>query len=249
VQRLTNKDELNKPFSEGITSMKPSTKTIAALAAVPLTLLIATATFAADENQRPNYTYVELDYVYGGVDIESDDLPDSINEDTFHISKGLALKGSVVLVEQLLLRASYYGGDGTWKDSLDVDVTSGVASVGWLAPTTDATGIDISLDYRKDDIDIKQKSSGDKGDEDISGAGISFGVRAAPTKSTEIGARVGWYEGDWDGAIGFSLNFAWNFSDRWGINASWDRIDSDVDGDKLDNYELNQYAIGGRFYF
>jgi hypothetical protein len=229
--------------------MKPSTKTITALVAAPLTLLIATATFADDEIQRPNYTYVELDYVYGNLDISSDELDDSINENTFHISKGLALKGSVVLVEQLLLRASYYDSNGTWKDTLDVDATSAVASVGWLAPTTDATGIDVSLEYRKDDFDIKKKSTGEKGDDDISGAGISFGVRANPTKAIEVGARVGWYEGDWDGAIGFSLNAAWNIGDRWGINASWDRIDSDVDGDELDNYELNQYALGGRFYF
>ena len=229
--------------------MKPSTKTIAALVAAPLTLLIATTTFADDEIQRPNYTYVELDYVYGNVDISSDELPDSINKDSFHIGTGLALKGSVVLVEQLLLRGSYYGGTSTWKDTLDVDVTSAVASVGWLAPTTDATGIDVSLDYRKDDIEIKQKSSSDKGDEDISGAGISFGVRANPTKAIEVGARVGWYEGDWDGAIGFNLNAAWNIGDRWGVNVSWDRIDSDVKGDKLDNYKLDQYALGGRFYF
>jgi len=226
--------------------MKPSTKTIAALAVAPLTLLIATATFAADEIQRPNYTYVELDYVYGTADVEAASLSDQANKDTWNLSEGLALKGSIVLVEQLLLRASYYSGKGEWKKSSDVEATSGLVSVGWLAPTTDATGIDISLDYRTDNVEFKKNN---KLDEDIDGVGISFGVRAAPTKSTEIGARVGWYEGDWDGAIGFSLNFAWNFGDRWGINASWDRIDSDVDGDKLDNYELNQYALGGRFYF
>jgi hypothetical protein len=229
--------------------MKPCTKIITAFVAAPLSMLIATATFADDEVQRPNYTYVELDYVYANLDISSDELADNINSDSFHISKGLALKGSVVLVEQLLLRASYYGGDGTWKDTLDVDVTSGVASVGWLAPTTDATGIDVSLEYRKDDIEIKQKSSSNKDDEDISGAGISFGVRANPTRAIEVGARVGWYEGDWDGAIGFNLNAAWNIGDHWGVNVSWDRIDSDVKGDELSNYKLDQYALGGRFYF
>jgi hypothetical protein len=229
--------------------MKPSTKTITALVAVPLTLLIATTTFADDEIQRPNYTYVELDYVYGSLDISSDELDDSINENTFHISKGLALKGSVVLVEQLLLRASYYDSNGTWKDSLDVDVTSAVASVGWLAPTTDATGIDVSLEYRKDDFDIKKKSNGVKRNDDISGTGISFGVRANPTQAIEVGGRVGWYEGDWDGAIGFNLNAAWNIGDHWGVNVSWDRMDSDVKSDALSNYKLDQYALGGRYYF
>ena len=151
--------------------MKPSTKTIAALVAAPLTLLIATATFAADEIQRPNYTYVELDYVYGSADVKSDKLSDQANEDTWHIPEGLALKGSFVLVEQLLLRASYYGGKGEWKKSSDVEVTSGVVSVGWLAPTEDATGIDVSLDYRTDNVKFKKDN---KLDEDISGAGISF---------------------------------------------------------------------------
>lgn len=229
--------------------MKRSTKTIAALVTAPLTMLIAATSIAAADPDRPNYKYVELDYVYGSAEVTSDGFSDELNNDSFYVPEGLALKGSYVFVEQILLRGSYYAGKGEWKKTADVDVSSGVASIGWLAPTTDATGIDVSLDYRKDNIELKRKSTGAKGDSDIAGAGISFGVRAAPTKRTEIGARVGWYEGDFKGAIGFALNAAWNINDRWGINASYDSIDADVNNSEINKYELNQFALGGRFYF
>ena len=229
--------------------MNRSTKIIAALVAAPLTMLVATTTFAADEPQRPNYKYVELDYVYGTSDISSDDLSDQINKDTFYLPEGLALKGSYVFVEQLLVRGSYYVGSGEWKKTADVDQQSALLGVSWLAPTTDATGIDVGLDYRADKVELKKKSTGAKGDSDIKGFGISFGVRAAPIKQLELGARVGWYEGDFDGAIGFALNVAWNIGDRWGVNASWDSIDADVNNSELNKYELNQFALGGRFYF
>ena len=227
--------------------MNRSTKTITALVAAPLALLITTATFAADEVQRPSYKFVELDYVYGDANVTSDQLPAQANKDTWNFGEGVALKASYVFVEQLLLRGSYYTGSGEWKKSADVDASSLLLGIGWLAPTTDATGIDISLDYRADNVQFKNTNN--NFDEDIDGLGVSFGVRAAPAKNLELGARVGWYEGDYEGAIGFNLNFAWNINDRWGINASWDRIDADVNTNEISNYELNQYALGGRFYF
>jgi hypothetical protein len=227
--------------------MNRSTKIATALVAAPLALLIATATFAADEIQRPSYKFVELDYVYGTADVTSDQLPAQADQDTWNLGEGIALKANYVFVEQLLLRGSYYTGSGEWKKTADVDASSALLGISWLAPTTDATGIDISLDYRADNVQFK--NSNNNFDEDIDGPGVSFGVRAAPAKNLEIGVRVGWYEGDYEGAIGFNLNFAWNINDRWGINASWDNIDADVNTDKITKYELNQYALGGRFYF
>jgi len=227
--------------------MKRSTKTIAALVAAPLTMLIATASFADDDIARPSYKFVEVDYVYGTANVESPQLPAQANKDTWNLPEGFAVKANYVFVEQLLLRASYYDGSGEWKKSADVDASSGLVGISWLAPTSDATGIDVGIDYRGDNVTFK--NSKNNFDEDINGAGVSFGVRAAPFKNTEIGARVGWYEGDYEGAIGFNLNFAWNFNEQWGINASWDKIDADVDKNEITKYELNQYAIGGRFYF
>jgi hypothetical protein len=229
--------------------MKPCTKIITAFVAAPLSMLIATATFAQEEPQRPSYKFVELDYVYANLDVESDDFSEQLNSDSFYIPTSFSLKGNYVVVEQLLFRGSYYYGSGEWKKSADVTNQSVLLGASWLAPTSDATGIDIGLDYRADKIDLKSKSTGEKGDTDIEGVGISFGVRAAPSKRTELGARVGWYEGDWNGAIGFNLNFAWNINERWGINTSWDRIDSDVKSSDISKYKLDQYALGGRFYF
>ena len=50
--------------------MKRSTKTIAALVAAPLTLLIAGTATAADDIPRPSYKFVEVDYVYGTADVK-----------------------------------------------------------------------------------------------------------------------------------------------------------------------------------
>lgn len=217
----------------------------AALLLTPLAMLTATATLAQDI-PRPNYNFVELDYVYASVDAASDKLNDQANADTWYVPEGLAIKGSVVLIEQLLLRGSYYGGQGEWKKTRDVEVTSGVLSVGWLAPTTDATGIDISLEYRADELKFKNSNQPDG---KIDGPGIVFGVRTAPWKAVELGLRAGWYEGDFNGAIGFGLSGAWNIGDHWGINLSWDRIDADPDKSDYRAYELNQFGLGGRFYF
>lgn len=227
--------------------MKRSTKTIVAIIAAPLTMLIATAAFADDDIARPSYKYVELDYVYGTANVESLQLPAQANQDTWNLPEGFAVKGNYVLAEQLLLRGSYYYGSGEWKKTADVDGSSLLLGASWLAPTTDATGIDVGLDYRADNV--KFKNNNNNFDEDINGFGVSFGVRAAPFKNTEFGARVGWYEGDYEGAIGFNINFGWNFNEHWGVNAWWDNIDADVNSTKVSKYELNQYGLGGRYFF
>jgi len=224
--------------------MKRTIKTMATLLAAPFALLFANVTFA--DAERPNYNYVELDYVYSTADVNSDVLGSNVSSDAWYVPEGVALKASFVLLDQLLLRGSYYTGEGKYKSTHDIEVSSFVASVGWLTPTTDATGIDVSLDYRTDNL---QHACCGKFDEDISGPGISIGLRAAPSEHIEIGLRTGWYEGDFEGAIAFGLNVAWNISDHWGINASWDRIDADPKTPALSDYVLNQYALGGRFYF
>jgi len=211
----------------------------------PLALLAASATFAQDV-ERPNYNFVELDYIYSTIDAKSSSLSDNANSSSWYQPDGLALKGSFVLFDELLLRASYAYSEGTFKSTTDTENTTGTVSVGWLAPTTDATGIDISLEYRSDELKFKNSNEPDG---EIAGPGIVFGVRAAPWKSVELGLRAGWYEGDYNGAIGFGVSGAWNIGDRWGVNVFWDRIDADPDASDYSSYENNQYGIGGRFYF
>jgi hypothetical protein len=211
----------------------------------PLALLAASAPFAQDV-ERPNYNFVELDYIYSTIDAKSPELGDNPNSSSWYQPDGLALKGSFVLFDELLLRASYAYSEGTWKSTRDTENTTGTVSVGWLAPTTDATGIDISLEYRADDLKFKNNNEPDG---EIAGPGIVFGVRTAPWKSVELGLRAGWYEGDYNGAIGFGVSGAWNIGDHWGINVFWDRIDADPDASDYSSYENNQYGVGGRFYF
>jgi hypothetical protein len=211
----------------------------------PLALL-ASALVQADELERPNYTFLELDYVYGQNKLKSPTVDEVFNSATGYLPEGIAARGSVALFEQLLLRGSYYAGKGEFKNSTDIEASSGVVSVGWLTPTDDAVGIDVALDYRADNLTYK---AAEKLDEDISGFGASFGVRATPFKNTEFGFRVGWYEGDFNGSIAFQLNAAYNIGEHFGINAYWDHMDARVGGDNVNQYQLDQFGLGGRFYF
>lgn len=210
--------------------------------------LLATPVLARDAIPRPNYKYAELDYVYGVVQPESDELSAQQNKDDFYVPEGAKIRGSWTFLEdELLVRGSYYTGSGEYKSTNDVDSSSLQLSAGWLVPTDDSTGIDLSLEYRADNFEVDRKNG--NFDEDIDGIGISVGVRTAPLKDFEFGARLGWYEGDYDGAIGFALNGAYNFADHWGVNVFVERIKADSMSEALTSYEETQYGIGGRYYF
>jgi len=195
-------------------------------------LLLGASAFAADEIPRPNYNFIEADLVYG--ELEADVGADSLN---FYFTEGAAIRGSYAVADEILVRGSYYTGSGEFKNTFDVDWDSWLLSAGWLVPTDDSVGIDLSLDYRNDDLDFKTIGS-----DDLDGFGISFGLRAAPIQNLELGVRLGWYEGDYDGAIGFTLNAAYNFTEQWGINLFWDELNDSSD-------TLDQFGLGGRFYF
>jgi hypothetical protein len=209
--------------------------------------LLATSALADDEIARPNYKFAELDYVYAVVQPESDNLSAQQNNDDYYVPEGAKARGSWTFFdEELLVRGSYYTGSGEYKSTYDVDSSSLQASVGWLPPTEDTTGIDLSLDYRADNFELDKPN---KIDEDIDGLGLSVGLRTTPFKDVEFGARLGWYEGDYDGAIGASLNAAYNFGENWGVNLFWEQIKADSISGELSSYEVNQYGVGGRYYF
>ncbi|MCP4001563.1 MAG: hypothetical protein GY727_11695 [Gammaproteobacteria bacterium] len=214
---------------------------IASVAGI-LTMVVTTSALA-QEMKPPSSTFVEAAYVYSTASVGSPDIPDWANSSTWDQGNGFALKGSVALYEELLLRGSYFSGDGT-EHGTDTDVTSGVVSVGWLIPTDDAVAIDIGINYRMDNVKFKPGL-----DEDISGLGFGFGVRAPLTENTEFGARLAWYQGDFDGTPGVSINFAYNIDEQWGINVFYDYIDADTSESSIPNYELIQFGLGGRFYF
>lgn len=194
-------------------------------------------TYATDEILRPNYNFAEVDFVYGEIETEI-----GSQDRNLYFPEGIAVRGSYAfdafkdLDGDLLFRGSYYTGSGEFKNTFDVDWDSWLLGAGWLIPTDDAVGIDVSFDYRNDDIDLSSA-----GDADADGFGMSFGVRASPIKNLELGIRLGWYEGDYDG-VGFTVNTAYNFAEHWGVNLYWDQINNSSD-------TLNQFGIGGRYYF
>jgi len=210
--------------------------------------LFATSAFAEGELTRPRYNFAELDYVYGVVQPQSDSLSAQQNNDNYYVPESAEVRGSWVFYDELLVRGSYYTGSGKYKSTNDIDSSSLLVSAGWLPPTADSTGIDISFDYRADNFQFDRKKN--KLDEDINGPGISVGVRTSPFQNTEFGVRLGWYEGDYDGAVGVAVNAAYDFADNWGVNVFWENISADsIDSGALSSYELNKWGIGGRYYF
>jgi hypothetical protein len=219
--------------------MTQTIKTAIASVAGILSILVATGALAQDAN-KPRSTFLELDYVYSSTSIKSPQLNgEGKSTDTYQ--DGFAVQGSIDLFEQLLLRGSYFDADGGGNDT---DLKSGVARVAWLIPTDDAVAIDIGLDYRFDDVKFNSQI-----DEDISGIGFGFGIRAAPSQNTELGARVSWYQGDFDGTPVVNINFAYNFAEHFGVNVFYDYMDADTSISDLPSYELTQIGLGGRFYF
>jgi len=205
-------------------------------------LLAATGAQADDDDGRPSYDYVDLAYVYATADISSATLRPNRTEFDTYLPYGFELEGSTVLFDQLLLRGTVYDGEGEWKNTADVESTSVLASAGWLIPTSDGTGIDLSAVYRWDRLGFGDTNTY------TSGAGINFGVRAKPTDHIELGLRAGWYEGDYDGAIGFDLSLGWNFTDNLGVFVNWDRLEIEAESSTTD-YTLNRYGLSARYNF
>ena len=108
-----------------------------AAALAPLALLAA-GPVAADEPERPNYRYIELDYIYAENSILSETLPDLANENKWYLPEGAAIRGSFDLFKYLLLRGSYYSGKGTLQNTTDVEASSGLLGVSVLAATEPA---------------------------------------------------------------------------------------------------------------
>ena len=220
-----------------------------------LPAMLALTTLAqAEEGERPGYDFIDIGYVYSQADIDSFSIRPNRTQYDMYFPYGLKVAGSIVLADRILWRGSYFGAGGDWKNSAYTSATTFTAGLGWLAPTSDATGIDVSFDYRRDSFAFDEKNpnvpkAANNWRETVDGPGFSVGLRAAPTDSTELGIRIGWFEGDYNGAIGIGVNLGWNISDTWGVQVGWDRMDADVNSRNLNSFTFDQYSLAGRFYF
>jgi hypothetical protein len=212
-------------------------------------LLLASASFAQDV-EKPNTDFIGLSYVYGIADVDVDTgdaaldaLAGEFTQGDWYFGEGGQLDVSYGVVDKVLLRGQYYSGSGEYRGGPDIDFTTGLVGVGVLVPTDDAVVIDLSIEYRKDEIELENI------DEDLDGVGFSFGVRANIAPEHELGLRVGGYMSDFDQAVGITLGYAWNFSENFGLTAGYEYIDVGVDDSDDVSYTLTKWNVGGRFYF
>ena len=216
-----------------------------AAAFLAVALLPAGAVMAQEEeNGRPNYDFVALQYVYNTANVTSDVLPAAVSESDWYFSKGGQLDGSLALLDDhLLLRGSYYLASDDFKNGEDIDFSTYLVGVGWIADTGDNVGIDASIEYRRDEIEYAGADS------DIGGMGLSFGLRIVLADVHDLSLRFGVYGGDFDQSIALRLAYAWNLTDNLAVTAGYEYSDISLDGDGNTEYSLDKWLIGGRFYF
>jgi hypothetical protein len=217
-------------------------KTYGAIFALPVLSLYAVSGWS-QEMERPNYNFVGLEYVYATADVNSSVLPAGASDNNWYYDEGVQLNASFALNDKWLFRGDYYTASGDYRGRRDIDFSTALVGVGIILPTDDAVGIDLSLEYRLDDIEF------DNSDTDIDGIGISFGVRSNVTEKQEVGMRFGFYGGDFDESIALKLSYAYNFTDTWALTTSYDYSDVGLDSSESEGYTLSKWLIGGRFSF
>ena len=137
-------------------------------------LMLASSAIAA-----PNYNYYEASFSTGELKLSADEIGSAdIDQD------GFKLDSSIIAGESVLLTLSYAALSGD-EDGTDIDVDTLIIGAGWIVPLSNNSGVDIGLVYRTDNLEISGFASGD-----ISGAGLSAGIRSNVSDSLELAAQL-----------------------------------------------------------
>ncbi len=182
----------------------------------------------------PGYNYAELAYGTGDLDISVSGLGSvDIDQD------GFELEGSFSLEDLLWIFASYADLSGD-EQGVDLDIETVGLGLGVIFKPGESTAIDVSVIFRKDEVSALGLPA------DVEGLGAAAGVRANITPRFELFGRLGYLSEDYEGAIIADLGAIWNINDRFGISASYERLEYDEQGVEL---QLNQFQLGARVKF
>jgi hypothetical protein len=200
----------------------------------------STTSVLAQENNKPNYNLVGLDYVYNRLDTTTDVGPDG----NAFLNDGYAVEASYGLFDRVLFRGSFYDGEGDLNSGTEISLKSTEIGISALNVDDDNVGIDGGILWRKDDF-------GSDADGDLKGFGLGFGLRANIAEKHEVGARFGVYFGDFDDSVGIKFTYAWNLAEHWGITAGYEYMDVSLKDQDVGEYDYtnNKISLGGRFYF
>jgi hypothetical protein len=223
------------------------------------TVILSSAVFAmsttsafSQEDNKPNYNYIGLGYVYNRLDTSSDEGTDG----NAFLNDAYAVDASYALFDRVLFHGSFYDGEGDLNSDTEISLKSTEIGISALNVDDDNVGIDGGILWRKDDL-------GSDADGDLKGFGLGFGVRANVAEKHELGARVGIYFGDFDDSVGVKLFYAWNLAEHWAITAGYEYMDVSLndsddpniprnDGSGMSDpfdYTNNKFTFGGRFSF
>lgn len=182
----------------------------------------------------PNYKYAELAYGTGDLDISVSGLGSvDIDQD------GFELEGSFSLEDLLWIFGSYADISGD-EQGVDLDIETIGLGLGVIFQPGESTTIDVAVIFRKDEASSLGLSA------DVEGLGAAAGVRSNITPRFELFGRLGYLSEEYEGAIVADLGAVWNINDRFGISASYERLESDEQGVDI---QLNQFQLGGRVKF
>jgi hypothetical protein len=201
-----------------------------------------TTVLAQEADNKPNYDFVGLDYVYNRLDTSSDGNVDG----NAYLNDAYAVEASYGLFDRVLFRGSFYDGEGDLNSDTEISLKSTEIGISALSLNDDNVGIDGGILWRKDDF------GNDATNDDLDGFGLGFGVRGNVAEKHEFGARFGVYFGDFDDSVGIKLTYAWNLAEHWGITAGYEFMDVSLEkSDDPDQFEYtnNKFTLGGRFYF
>jgi hypothetical protein len=204
---------------------------------------ISTTSAVSQEDNKPNYNFVGLEYVYNRLEAASDNGPDG----NIYLNESYAAEASYALFDRMLFRGYHYDGQGNIDNNNDMSLESTEIGFSALNVDDDNVGIDGGILWRQD------KFGKDAPDNDLKGFGLGFGLRANIAEKHEVGARFGVYFGDFDDSVGINFKYAWHFAEQFDITAGYEYMDvslKDLDPDDEGfDYTNNKITLGGRFYF
>lgn len=183
----------------------------------------------------PNYKFIDLLGSNGELDFSVTGLGAAdIDQD----GGGLEVSYSF-LDDRLWVFGSYSDVSGD-EAAVTLGVETTRIGTGWIFKPVEKATVDVSLLYREDKLSFLSSSG------TTDGFGLAVGARGTVFNRFEVFGRVGYLDGDYEGALTIDLGVLYNIGERWAFSVSFERLDIDDQGVGI---ELNQTKIGVRVKF
>ena len=183
----------------------------------------------------PNYRYLEIGYGAANFDIGVSGLGSvKADQDGYGVDASFSF-----FDDRVWIFGSYIDASGD-VEGVDLDTERIGLGLGGIFPAGGSATIDVALIYRQDKLAAVGIT------DDIDGLGAAVGIRGNVLRVLELFGRVGYLDGDYEGAGLWEAGAVWNITDLFGISAGYERLIVDDAGI---NATLDQYQVGARIKF